>query len=434
MKNIFVSIIIIIAVNSFSLKVTAQDKTYPIDLDAVLKLAGANNLTIKEYELKYQQSLAEHFKVKEWWLPSIYFGTTTHYLNGAAMNTDGQIFQPVNRNNLWAGLGLAMEWDFGKGIYGTLAAKQKADAIKFQSQAERNQAILKAIETYYDLQAEQFKYIALQQLVNQSDSLTQQIKIQVDAGLRYQSEYLLAQSNYNHLKISLLQTKTEWQKKSAELVNLLNIEANTLLASSDYVIVPLKLSINVPDTTQQKSIFEKRLEYLSLQSELFSLQTERKTTTTGLLMPKLRLGTEDGLFGKVTSPYYNTYQLNASLVWQIPVGRLIYKGDLKKSDANILIQQNQVEQFKNQVQQELSKGTAQLLSVQEQMNIANEALKLSAEALQQSMERQKLGTVKPFEVFQAQQFYLQAQIDYLKATAEYNKSQYFLYITLGNNL
>lgn len=434
MKNIFVSIIIIIAVNSFSLKVTAQDKTYPIDLYAVLKLAGANNLTIKEYELKYQQSIAEQAKAKEWWLPAIYFGTTTHYLNGAAMNTDGQIFQPVNRNNLWAGLGLAMEWDFGKGIYGTLAAKQKADAMKFQSQAERNQAILKAIEAYYDLQAEQFKYIALQQLVGQSDSLAQQIKIQVDAGLRYQSEYLLAQSNYSHLKISLLQTKTEWQKKSAELVNLLNIEANMLLASSDNSVVPLKISINIPDTTQQESIFEKRLEYLSLQSELFSLQTQRKIVTTGLLMPKLKLGTEDALFGKITSPYYNTYQLNAALVWQLPLGRFVYNGDVKKQDATILIQQNQIEQFKNKVQRDLSKGTAQLQSVEEQMNIANEALKLSAEALQQSIERQKLGTTKPFEVFQAQQFYMQAQVDYLKATAEYNKSQYFLYITVGNNL
>lgn len=434
MKTIFVSTIIIVAVNFTVFEVSAQNKSYPINLDAVLKLAGANNLTVKEYELKYQQSLAEHSKAKEWWLPSIYFGATTHFLNGAAMNTDGQIFQPVNRNNLWAGVGLSAEWDFSKGIYNTLAAKQKADAVKYQSQEERNQAILKAIETYYDLQTEQLKYIALQALVNQSDSLSQQIKIQVDAGLRYQSEYLLAQSNYNHLKISLLQTKTEWQKKSAELINLLNLKTNTLLASSDNLIVPLGLSINIPDTTQQKTIFEKHPEYLSLQSGLFSLQTQRKTLTTGLLMPRLRVGTEEGLFGKVASPYYNTYQLNAALVWQLPLGRFIYNGDLKKQDANILIQQNQVEQFRNQVQQELNKGIAQLQSAQEQMKFANEALKLSAEALQQSIERQKLGTAKPYEVFQVQQFFLQAQVDYLKSVSEFNKVQYALLVATGGNL
>ncbi|MGE0638487.1 MAG: TolC family protein [Bacteroidia bacterium] len=418
----------------FTQIVFSQNKTYPVNLETVLKLAGADNLIIKEYELKYQQSLADQSKAKEWWLPSIYFGATTHYLDGAAMNADGKIFQPVNRNNLWAGFGLSAEWDFSKGIYGTLAAKQKADAVKYQSQAERNRAILKAIEAYYDLQLEQLKYAALQSLVNQSDSLTQQIKIQVDAGLRYQSEYLLAQSNYNHIKISLLQTKVEWQKKSAELVNLLNMDGSISLVSSDDIIIPLKLSINIPDTAQQKKVFEKRLEYLSLQSSLFSLQTQRKIVTTGLLMPKLKLGTEDALFGKIASPYYNTYQLNAALVWQLSLGRFVYNGDVKKQDANILVQQNQIEQFKNQFQLESNKGIAQLQSAEEQMKIANEAVKLSAEALQQSIERQKLGTVKPFEVFQAQQFYMQAQVDYLKSASEFNKAQYVLLIVTGGNL
>lgn len=406
----------------------------PINLESVLKLAGANNLTIKEYELIYQQSLAEQAKAKEWWLPELYFGTTTHYMNGAAMNADGKIFQPVSRNNLWTGLGFSTDWDFSKGIYGTLAAKQKADAIKFKSQAERNQAILKAIETYFNLQFEQFKYIALQQLVNQSDSLAQQIKIQVDAGIRYQSEYLLAQSNFHHFKISLLQTKTEWQKKSAELVNLLNIQANTILASSDNAIAPIQLSINVPDTSMKNKIYEKRPEFFSFQAGLLALQTERKTATTGLLMPKFRLGTEDGFLGRAQSPYFNTFQVNAALLWQIPLGRFIYMGDLKKQDANILRYLNQMEQFKNKVGQEVSIGTTLLQSLEEQRKVAGDALKFSAEALQQSIERQKLGTTKPFEVFQAQQFYMQSQVDYLQTISEYNKTQYNLLVILGGNL
>lgn len=429
MKNIF----ILIAFASIILTAKAQQH-YAVNLETVLKLAGADNLTIKEYELKYQQSLAEQSKAKEWWLPSIYFGSSTHYLNGAAMNTNGDISTDVQRNSFWGGLGIAMEWDFSKGIYSTLAAKQKAEAMKYQSLAERNQAILKIIFVYYDLLDEQFKYAALQQLVSQSDTLTKQIKIQVDAGLRYQSEYLLAQSNYNHLKILLIQTKTEWEKKSAELSNLLNLESTVLLAGTETSIIPLKLSVTAHDTSSQKTVFEKRPEYLSFQSNLFSIQTQRKTATTGLLLPKFRLGTDNALFGKISSPYYNTYQLNASLVWTLPLGRFIYNGDIKQFDVKILIQQNEMEQFKNQVQEELSKATAQMQSTEEQMKISDESLKLSAEALQQSMERQKLGTAKPFEVFQAQQFFLQAQTDYLQSVTEYNKAQYSLFVAMGNNL
>lgn len=51
-----------------------------------------------------------------------------------------------------------------------------------------------------------------------------------------------------------------------------------------------------------------------------------------------------------------------------------------------------------------------------------------------SIQRQQLGTAMPFEVFQAQEIYLRARLDYLKAIASYNNSQYSLYVALGNNL
>ncbi|NCP84466.1 MAG: hypothetical protein GW823_06125, partial [Bacteroidetes bacterium] len=83
----------------------AQD-TIPINLEKVLELGGADNLTIKEYKERQELSLAELSKAKEWWLPEIYAGAQTHQLWGAAMNTDGRFFLDVNRQNLWGGLGL----------------------------------------------------------------------------------------------------------------------------------------------------------------------------------------------------------------------------------------------------------------------------------------------------------------------------------------
>ncbi len=423
------SIILLIATNP-----TNAQQPFAVNLETVLKLAGANNLTVQEYQLKYQQALAEQSKAKEWWLPNIYFGASTHYLNGAAMNTDGKIFTDVNRNNLWTGLGIGAEMDFSKGFYSSFAAKQKAEAMNYQSTAEKNKAILQAVQAYFDLQAEQLKYFFLQQLVSQSDTLSQQIKIKMDAGLLYQSDYLMAQSNYNHLKISMLQTKIEWQKKSALLVNLLNLENNISLVSADTSLIPLKLIQQNTDTTLYKNGFEKRPEFLGLNVELQSFQTLRKTSNQGLLIPKLRVGFDNGGFGAYTTPLYNTYQFNASLFWNLPLGRLTYKGDLRKYDSQILIQQNEIEQFKNQYQQEISIANSQLQIAEEQMTIAKQAIQSSTEALNQSMERQKLGTAKSFEVFQAQQFFLQVQVDYLKTISEYNKAQFALKVAMGEIL
>jgi outer membrane protein TolC len=429
MKLIRIKTVAFISFVVATLNVNAQ-QTLPVNLETVLKLVGANNLTVQEYQLKYKQALADHNKAKEWWLPNIYAGATTHYLNGAAMNADGKIFTGVNRNNVWAGLGIATEIDFSKGIYQSLAAKQKAKAANFFSIAEKNKTILNAVQTYFDLQAEQLKYSFLQALVNQSDTLSQQIKIQVDAGLRYQSEYLLAQSNFNHLKVSMLQAKMEWQKKSAMLANLLNLENNIDLVSADTSLIPLPFSVAPTDTTG----FEKRPEYTALNAELKSFQISKKMNNQGLLLPKLRVGYDNGAFGAYSNTLHNTYQVNASLLWSLPLGRLTYKGDLKQWNTKIALQQNKVEQFKNQYQQEISIATSQLQIANEQMTISKEALQLTTEALSQSIERQKLGTVKPFEVFQAQQFYLQAQVDYLKTVSEYNKAQFALKVAKGENL
>lgn len=401
-----------------------------INLETVLKLAGANNLTVLEYKLKYQQALAEQSKANEWWLPNIYAGATIHYLNGAAMNTDGKIFFNMIRNNIWAGLGIAAEIDFSKGFYQSLAAKQNSQAQNYFSTAEKNKAILNAVQTYFDLQAEQLNYFFLQQLVNQADTISQQIKIKVDAGLLYQSDYLLSQSNYSHLKISLLQTKVEWQKKSASLANILNLENNITLISADTTLIPI--SFTVPPTDPNGSI--KRPEFLGLNSKLQSFQALRKTANQGLLMSKLRVGFDNGAFGAYTMPLYNTYQFNAPLLWNLPLGRLTYKGDLKKFDAQILIQRNEIEQFKNQYQQEISIANSQLQIAEEQMTVAKQALQSSTDALNQSIERQKIGTAKAFEVFQAQQFFLQAQVDYLKAISEYNKAQFDLRVAMGEIL
>ena len=63
-------------------KAKAQD-TIPINLEKILELGGADNLTIKEYKERQELSLAELTKAKEWWLPEIYAGVQTHKLRGA---------------------------------------------------------------------------------------------------------------------------------------------------------------------------------------------------------------------------------------------------------------------------------------------------------------------------------------------------------------
>jgi len=149
--------------------VYSQDSIVSINLETVLKLGGANSLTIKEYKLRHDLALADVAKAKEWWLPDLYAGTSIHQLWGNAMNGNGAIFTDVNRQNFWGGLGVNASWDIGTGLFLTDAAKLKAQSVSFRSEAEQNQALLTIIEVYYDFLVAQLYTKEYAQLAKQAE-------------------------------------------------------------------------------------------------------------------------------------------------------------------------------------------------------------------------------------------------------------------------
>jgi len=426
-----------------------QIDTLYLNLKKLLEVGGANNPTIELFKKEQDLALADQAKAREWWLPEIYAGLQVHKLWGATMNADGGFFLDVHRDNMWSGLGVDAQWDFGEGIYQLKSAALKAEAAGYKTQAEKNQVLLKVIHTYYDFLTAQLYNAAYAEMVGQADTIVAQLQTQVEVGIRFQSEMLLAKSSRNHLMVKALEARNNYREAMAELVNLLNVPAGVRVIGLDTLLIPLEL---IPETewrqTRDDSTFLKRPEYRFLNTQLNALHTERKTTTTGLWLPELSLsvntGGFGGLFDKVRpmrpaefpnpNTLFYTTGVNASLMWRIPLGRLTYGGRLKQFDAQMALQQNQISLFENQVNEEVAKARSQLLMASEQLELAEESQSLAGQAVEQSIQRQKLGTAKPFEVFQAQEFYLRARVDYLNAIASYNKAQYSLYIALGNNL
>ena len=129
-----------------------------------------------------------------------------------------------------------------------------------------------------------------------------------------------------------------------------------------------------------------------------------------------------------------TTELNGALLWHIPIGRLAYGGDLKRSNALIALQHTKMAQFRSQVNEEILMARELMIVAKEQMDISREGSSLAEQALIQSVQRQELGTVRPFEILQAQEVFIKSKLDYLKAVSSYNKAQYDLYVARGNNL
>ncbi|MGJ3236044.1 TolC family protein [Marivirga sp.] len=423
---------------------SAQD-TIPLNLEKVMELAGANNLTIKEYKERQELANAQNTEANEWWLPDIYAGVQTHQLAGAAMNADGGFFLEVNRNNLWSGIGLNANWDFADGIFKSKAASLKSDASSYKTEAERNQIILEAIKAYYELQSAQAELSAYRNLVEQSDSISRQIAQQVESGLLYESELLLAKSNRNHLKVEMANAHKRYLEKSSRLVNILNFKNGIQLVSADSMMTPLQFD---EDLLAESTEEHKRAEIKAIALDMEAIKTEKKTTTVSLLIPELAVGAYGSYFGNLsgkvrpmepnrfpeTRQLYPTRALNASLMWNIPLGRLFSGGALKVYDSRIRLAEIEYDKMNAQIREEITNAQQKIDLGKQQVEIAKESIELTAEAVNQSIKRQENGTAKPFEVFQAQQFYLQAQIDYLKSVGDYNATQYELKVAKGEEL
>ncbi|NRA12841.1 MAG: TolC family protein, partial [Crocinitomicaceae bacterium] len=154
----------------------------------------------------------------------------------------------------------------------------------------------------------------------------------------------------------------------------------------------------------------------------------------GLFLPELRVGTHGSYFGGVFSPLNPTGIINAALIWDIPLGRFIKKGSLKQYDAQLALQGIQMEQTKEQVNAEVLASRSKISTIKLQTQLAKEGSEFAEEALRQSVARQELRTVLPFEIVQAQEIYIKSKLDYLKSVASYNKAQYAYYVATGNNL
>jgi len=320
----------------------------------------------------------------------------------------------------------------GNSIYNYLAAKQEVKSADYALQAEKNQQILKAIEAFYDLSAAQSKLIALQNIVKKSGEITKQIEIQVLQGIRYKSDLLLAKAKLNHNLIEINKAEEQMFRKSYELMNLLNIKDDALLMSMDTFFVQVDLTEKM-SVTDLKNAQENRPEALRIKNNIDVLDIRKKTVTTGLFIPDVNFGLNDGLFGPYFNPLSNRLAFNFGVKWDIPLGMLFYGGQKKQFDAKLNIEYILLDQTYNTIKQEVSEAQTRVNQAAKQISLAKEALGYARQAFDQSMQRQKLGTALPLEVFQAQEQLLEAEIDHITSVSEYNKAQYALFVAFGNN-
>jgi outer membrane protein len=288
------------------------------------------------------------------------------------------------------------------------------------------------VKAYYDLAAAQGKYRAHQRMFETSQDIIRQIEVTVKAGMRYKSDLLLAKSNLNNAKIQMSKAKQDLVEQSNQLMNTLNIESDSVvLVSKDSVLVPVDF-LDKFSLGQLDSAYQQRPEIRQVEHQIRAFEKKKKKVTTGYFIPNVNAGVFDGLYGSAFSPEGNRLNINAGIHWNLPLGEIFYGGQRKEYEAAIQMNNYKLQDTRNTVRQEVLDAYKSIQEAELRVDLAKEQVEFASDALRQNQARQEVGIAMPLEVFEAQEYKIEAQINYLEAVADYNKAQYAFYVAVGN--
>ena len=179
--------------------------------------------------------------------------------------------------------------------------------------------------------------------------------------------------------------------------------------------------------------YKNRPELKSSIENISSIKKEKLTQSLGLFIPAISINAYQSVFGDINAGLNNTNELNTTLLWRFSISDIFSRGKLKSYDATLRGEMEQFNYLQDKYNAELMKFYNDWTSSIKNTIISKEALDYANESMEQTIARQALRTAKPFEVYQAQEYLLRAQIDYLESVYDNNLSYYKLKLALGNS-
>ena len=397
--------------NVFS--VNAQD-TLVLSYNNLVQMTLSQNLQIQSNELKFKLAKASFYKSIGKALPTLGMGIKRYELSGYTQSTEGT-FVDVDKNKEWNGKSFRLSWDLSELLFNSAAKNQSIKAAFYNKETGNIDEQIMVYIAYYKLVASQEKEKAIVSFIQKNEEIVAQLQLQVSAGLRLQSELLLAQSNCNNLKIKLLQQAQNTKELSQQLLATLNVDGNFIIKTDCNFYLNNDTHIN--DFNLEEKL-NNRFELQELRSEVSAMKWRKNREIYGLLLPQISFGMNDGLLGPINQDAFgNQNIITTSLMLSIPLGNIFPAGNYKEQRNLYKLKTLEKAQLKNELRAEMNTLIAGSNSANEQYELAKQSAEYAKLAYEQSLQRQELGTTTQLELFHAEKEYLNARLVYIGAIA-----------------
>jgi outer membrane protein TolC len=426
----------------------------PIDLNTALRLAGVQNPEFNAARQRVLEAAALRQLAAARFLPSINPGTNYDAHAGNLQQSNGNILS-VNRSAVYVGAGsnavaagtvnipgVFLGGNTAIGIFAFLESRQFVRQRQAESIAVRNQVFLQVALAYSELLRAEARHAVALQALDEVRVIARLTAAYAQVGQGRLADANRAATERQRREAFVKFVESEMIAASARLCQLLNLDPSIRLHPTDAFVVPHPL---IPDPIPIVELIALGL----LQRP--ELAAQRAAIARALLTlegakalpfaPSIFLGYSAGGFGggsNLVRPLFGGFggrqDFDAIGFWTIQnlgVGNVAL---IRAANANLGIRRFEQLEVLNRVRAEVAEAYARTHARYAQIETNESAIRSGLNSFSEDLERIRFRgerDVLPIELLDSFRLLNGARLDYVDAIVDYDRSQFELYVALG---
>ena len=406
-----------------------------VNLAAVMRLAGAQNLDIRIASERLAEAWAQHEAAKMQFFPYLTPGFAYRRHEGNIQTVDGQIID-ADKESLGLGVAVTLQLDLGEACYKSLTTKMLASAATHAVEVQRQESIWQAVSAYLELIRAKAAVGVASESAKIAEDYARQVKQAVDAGIAFQGDAFRATAQVERNLVARADARGKQRIAAARLAQILHIPANVELAPVDE---PVMLSFDDSRRSVESliaSATESRPEMAMSADELEAAVKGSAAARWAPLAPTVKADYYGGNLGGGTyaqglRSFNSTQEYGIGLTWRIGPGGLFDPSRPHLADARQRGKAVEQEKLREEIARQVVEAHTLVHSLQEQLTHARAALNASGGALELARERRAFAVGEVLESILAEQELSRAKLDYLTVVTEHNRAQFLLRRAIG---
>ena len=442
-----------------------DERSTPIDLSSVLRLAGVENLELVLARQRVEAVVAQQQLAAAQILPTLNLGTNYDTHTGLLQQASGNILN-VQRSALYVGAGagavaagtvsipgLQYNLNVSESIYGYFASRQRSEQARFANQAEQNDVLLRVARGYTELlRAQGLRSLSILTR-NDAREVARLTANYAKSGEGRPADAERAATELFRREAEVVEAQARIGRASRRLCELLNLDTTTRLRAVESQVVPQPIVPNkIPLAELLAFAMLDRPELKARQAAIRAALLELDSAKVLPFSPQLIVGFSGGLFGGGSNlvasstppvnglppnqPRFGDFKdrtdIDAIAYWSLRNLGVGNKALIDAARARARSADFEELATLDRVRHEVADAYVRTHASFAEIDVRGRSVLSGADAFAEDMIRVSGREGLPIEVLDSLRRLADSRREYLDAIVDYNEAEFDLYVALGN--